>query len=76
MQIVAEVETVHRPGQIDMRKRLSIQVCPERSFFRVWLLTIDDLLNGTQRAEHPDYEPDFNFKKAKAEPDAEQQSLI
>ena len=29
-----------------------------------------------QRAEHPDYEPNLNFKKAKAEPDAEQQSLI
>ncbi len=29
-----------------------------------------------QRAEHPDYEPDLNFKKAKAESDAEQQTLI
>jgi hypothetical protein len=26
--------------------------------------------NGTQRAEHPDYEPVLNFKKAKAERDA------
>ena len=40
------------------------------------LLTIDGLLNGTQRAEHPDYEPDLNFKKAKAESDAERQSFI
>ena len=40
------------------------------------LLTIDGLLNGNQRAEHPDYEPDLNFKKAKAESDSEQQTLI
>jgi len=37
-----------------------------KKFARVQLLTIDGLLNGTQRAEHPDYEPDLNFKKAKA----------
>jgi hypothetical protein len=42
----------------------------------VQLLTVDGLLNRTQRAEHPDYEPDLNFKKARAETDAEQQSLI
>ena len=40
------------------------------------LLTVDGLLDGTLRAEHPDYEPDLNFRKAKAETDAEQQSLI
>lgn len=40
------------------------------------LLTIDGLLNGAQRAEHPDYEPNLNFKKAKAEMDAEQRELI
>lgn len=42
---------------------------------RVQLLTIEGLLDGEQRAEHPDYEPDLNFKKAKAETDAEQQPL-
>jgi len=47
-----------------------------KKFARVQLLTIDGLLDGTQRAEHPDYEPDLNFKKAKAETDAEQQRLI
>ena len=47
-----------------------------KKFARVQLLTIDGLLDGTQRAEHPDYEPDLNFKKAKAEGDAEQQSLM
>ena len=47
-----------------------------KRFARVQLLTIEGLLNGTQRAEHPDYEPDLNFKKAKAESDAQQQSLI
>ena len=40
------------------------------------LLTIEGLLDNTQRAEHPEYEPDLNFKKAKAESDAEQQTLI
>jgi hypothetical protein len=40
------------------------------------LLTIAGLLDNTQRAEHPDYEPDLNFKKAKAEAAGEQQSLI
>jgi hypothetical protein len=29
-----------------------------------------------QRAEHPHYEPDLNFNSAKAESDAEQQTLI
>jgi hypothetical protein len=47
-----------------------------KKYPRVQLLTIDGLLDNTQRAEHPDYEPDLNFKKAKAESDAEQQTLI
>lgn len=29
----------------------------------------------TQRAEHPDYEPDLNFKKAKIEANAAQKEL-
>lgn len=47
-----------------------------KKFARVQLLTIAGLLDGTQRAEHPDYEPDLNFKKAKTESDAEQRELI
>jgi site-specific DNA-methyltransferase (adenine-specific) len=47
-----------------------------KKFSRLQLLTVEGLLNGTQRPEHPDYEPDLNFKKAKAESEAEQQSLI
>jgi hypothetical protein len=43
---------------------------------RVQLLTVDGLLNGRQRAEHPDYEPDLNFKKARAESEGEQPKLI
>jgi hypothetical protein len=42
----------------------------------VQLLTIEALLDNTQRAENPDYEPDLDFKKAKAEGEAEQQTLI
>ena len=38
-----------------------------KKFPRVQLLTIGDLLEGKARAEHPDYEPDLNFKKAKQE---------
>ncbi len=47
-----------------------------KKYPRVQLLTIEGLLNGTQRAEHPDYEPDLNFKKAKAEREGEQPQLI
>jgi DNA modification methylase len=43
---------------------------------RVQLLTIDGLLSGKQRAEHPDHQPDLNFKKAKAEAIGEQEGLI
>lgn len=43
---------------------------------RVQLLTIEGLLTGTQRAEHPDHKPDLNFKKAKAERTSEQKELL
>jgi adenine specific DNA methylase Mod len=32
---------------------------------RIQWLTIEGLLSGAQRAEHPDYVPDLNFKRAK-----------
>ncbi len=38
-----------------------------KKYPRVQLLTIEGLLSGTMRAEHPDYVPDLNFKKAKRE---------
>ncbi len=47
-----------------------------RKFPRVQLLTIEGLLSGQQRAEHPDHQPDLNFKKAKAESSAAQKELI
>lgn len=34
---------------------------------RVQLLTIEGLLAGTQNADHPDYQPNVNYKKAKRE---------
>lgn len=37
-----------------------------RKYPRVQLLTIEGPLDGTRRAAHPDYQPDLNFKKAKA----------
>ena len=43
---------------------------------RVQLLTIEGLLAGTQRAQHPDYLPDMNFKKAGKEANAQQKELL
>ncbi|MCB9183260.1 MAG: restriction endonuclease [Flavobacteriales bacterium] len=39
----------------------------ERKVPRMQILTIEDLLSGKKRAEHPDQRPDVNFKKAKRE---------
>ena len=47
-----------------------------KKYPRVQLLTIEGLLNNTHRAEHPDHQPDLNFKKAKAESSAAQKELI
>ena len=47
-----------------------------KKYPRLQLLTIEGLLNKTQRAEHPDYEPDLNFKKTKAEKLDEQPKLF
>jgi hypothetical protein len=47
-----------------------------KKFPRVQLLTIEGLLSGKQRAEHPDHQPDLNFKKAKAESNAAQKELL
>ena len=33
-------------------------------------ITIEGLLNHTHRTEHPDHQPDLNFKKTKAEANA------
>ncbi len=45
-------------------------------YSRVQLLTIDGLLSGTQRAEHPDYQRNVNFKKAKREKSPDSQAKI
>jgi hypothetical protein len=47
-----------------------------KKYLRVQRLTIEGLLSGTHRAEHPDHQPDLNFKKAKAEASAAQKDLI
>jgi site-specific DNA-methyltransferase (adenine-specific) len=39
-----------------------------KKFSRVQLLTIEGLLNKSQRADHPDYDPNLNFRKAEAHP--------
>ena len=36
-------------------------------FPRVQMLTIEGLLSGRERAEHPDYVPDVNYRKTKRE---------
>ena len=43
---------------------------------RVQLLTIEGLLAGTQRADHPDYTRDVNFKRAKREKRAQTGDLF
>ena len=47
----------------------------KKKYSRVQLLTIEALLSQKQRAEHPDYEPDLNFKKAQQEGNAAQEEL-
>ena len=47
-----------------------------KKYPRLQILTIESLLAGTARPEHPDYEPDLNFKKAKAEASGEQGELL
>ena len=47
-----------------------------KKYPRLQLLTIAALLAGTARPQHPDYEPDLNFKKAKAEASGEQGELL
>src|SRR5258706_8296192 len=47
-----------------------------KKYPRVQLLTIDGLLRNKQRAEHPDYLPDLNFKKAKTEAHGKQKKLL
>lgn len=46
-----------------------------KKFPRVQLLTIEGLLNGAHRAQHPDHQPNLNFKKAKTESRGEQKEL-
>ena len=47
-----------------------------KKYPRLQPLTIAGLLDGTQRALHPDYEPDLGYKKAKAEASGEQSTLL
>ena len=46
-----------------------------KKYPRIQLLSIEGLLSGNTRAEHPDYEPDLNFKKATTERLAHDQEL-
>ena len=47
-----------------------------KKYPRLQILTIESLLAGTAHPEHPDYEPDLNFKKARAEASGEQAELV
>ena len=47
-----------------------------KKYPRVQLLTVDGLLSGRDRPEHPDHKPDVNFKKAKMEATSSQNELI
>lgn len=48
----------------------------EQKIPRIQILTIEDLLSGKARAEHPDKKPDMNFKKAKREVKKGQEKLF
>ena len=43
---------------------------------RLQLLTIEGLLSGKQRAEHPEYIPGVSFKKAKREKPVDRQKKL
>jgi hypothetical protein len=47
-----------------------------KKFPRLQFLTIEALLAGTARPEHPASEPDLNFKKARAEAAGEQGEFL
>ena len=47
-----------------------------KKYPRLQLLTVAGLLDGTQRALHPDYEPDLGYEKARAETSGEQTTLL
>jgi site-specific DNA-methyltransferase (adenine-specific) len=48
----------------------------KQKFARLQLLTIEGLLSGNQRAEHPDYVPNVNFKKAVREKPTDRQKKL
>ena len=47
-----------------------------KKYQRVQLLTVEELLAGTSRAEHPDHKPDVNFKKAEREVEGAQDEIV
>jgi DNA modification methylase len=47
-----------------------------KKYARLQLFTIEELLSKRKRPEHPDYEPNTGYKKAKAESNAEQGALL
>jgi hypothetical protein len=59
------------PARFPCRRR-----CDGVKHSHVQLPTIEGLLSGQQRAEHPDHAPDLNFKKARAGSNAARKELI
>ena len=47
-----------------------------KKYDRIQLLTVEGLMNDTEHAKHPDYEPDVNYKSAQAEPLRKQVNLV
>ena len=47
-----------------------------KKYPRIQLLPVADLLAGTKRAEHPDYQPSLNFKASKVEKQEHQTKLL
>lgn len=45
-------------------------------FPKIQILTVEDLMSGLKRLEHPDYQPNANFKKAKRETKKEETTRL
>ena len=71
--------TFTEPTKVMSTEAVAAGFCESASgkkYPRLQILTTESLLADTARPEHPDYEPDLNFKKAKADASGEQAELL
>ncbi|MBV9657023.1 MAG: restriction endonuclease [Verrucomicrobia bacterium] len=70
------LEPPTKPMQADAATAGLYESPTGKKYPRVQLLTIENLLAGSERAEHPDAMPNTNFKKAKVESSGKQGQLL